>query len=80
MSDFLVAKQREGAIKMARKTVISTAEAKQQISLVKANVVGTHNKKAGDHEADFFFRFLEWGETESAWNVGHYLAYCTSHG
>jgi hypothetical protein len=22
--------------------------------------------------------FLRWGETESTWYVGHYLAYCTS--
>jgi hypothetical protein len=28
----------------------------------------------------FFFSFLGWGETESTWYVGHYLAYCTSPG
>jgi hypothetical protein len=27
-----------------------------------------------------FFNFLGWGETESTWYVGHYLAYCTSPG
>jgi hypothetical protein len=27
-----------------------------------------------------FFSFLGWGETESTWYVGHYLAYCTSPG
>jgi hypothetical protein len=28
----------------------------------------------------FFFGLLRWGETESIWYVGHYLAYCTSPG
>jgi hypothetical protein len=28
----------------------------------------------------FFPSFLEWGETECTWYVGHYLAYCTSRG
>jgi hypothetical protein len=28
----------------------------------------------------FFSPFFEWGENESTWYVGHYLAYCTSHG
>jgi hypothetical protein len=27
-----------------------------------------------------FFSFLGWGETESTWYVGHWLAYCTSTG
>jgi hypothetical protein len=27
-----------------------------------------------------FFSFFGWGETESTWYVGHYLAYCTSPG
>jgi hypothetical protein len=26
----------------------------------------------------FFLVFLEWGQTESTWYVGKYLAYCTS--
>jgi hypothetical protein len=30
--------------------------------------------------SSFFFSFLEWGETESTWYVGHCLAYCTSSG
>jgi hypothetical protein len=28
----------------------------------------------------FFFSFSGWGETESTWYVGQYLAYCTSPG
>jgi hypothetical protein len=28
----------------------------------------------------FFFSFLGWGETESAWCVVHYLTYCTIRG
>jgi hypothetical protein len=28
----------------------------------------------------FLFSFLWWGETESTWFVGHYLAYCTISG
>jgi hypothetical protein len=30
-------------------------------------------------EFSFFFPFV-WGETESTWYIGHYLAYCTSSG
>jgi hypothetical protein len=32
------------------------------------------------HNIMIFFSFWVWGETESTWYVGHYLAYCTSPG
>jgi hypothetical protein len=32
------------------------------------------------HSFFFFFGFLGWGETESTWYVGHYLAYRTNPG